>query len=179
MLNVKKVNGTFGQSVRILTGRLTFLGSSLKGFPASQSKNITHNLRLPVISEACCLCIKAASFLHTKVFIKLQLMKNWALARSPLPPQLSWSLAKEHKSVCKEGREPLGSISCLLTLTQNSQEAVGCTGSCRNYVGAKPVCFGSRPELTTLIGLSCFSLFGFYFFPIEKKACDLEAQTQN
>ena len=133
-MHIWPIRENFGRSSSLLD-------SSLKGFPATQSKNVIHNLLFLLIWKACCLRNKAASFLHTKVFIKLKLMRNWALAGSPLLPQLSWSLAREHKSVCKEGREPLGSIGCLLTLLLSRQEADGCTGSCRNSAGANPGCF--------------------------------------
>lgn len=120
---------TFGQSDRVLTGQVIFfLDSSLKGSPTIQSKNITHNPRLPLISEAGCLwsCWKLAAWRQS--IYQVTMNEKLSLGKKPaVTPQLSWSLAREHKSVGEEGRQPLGSSSHLLTRTQNGQEADECT----------------------------------------------------
>lgn len=156
-----------------------FFDSSLEGFPNTWSKNIIHNLLFPLISEVCCLCSRPASFLQTEVFIKLQLMRNWALAGSPLPPELSWSLARERESVCKAGGEPLGSISCLATLTQRRRQAD--VLEVARIVCEQNLCaFGSRPKSQHDQVCPAFHYLVFVsFFPVEKEGCDLEAPGQH
>lgn len=156
----------------------SFSDRSLESFPTTQSKNITHDLLFLLISEVCCLCSRPASLLHAEVLIKLQLMRDCSLDRSPLPPQLSWSLARACQSVFKNGAEPRGSISRLLTLTRSRKQADVLAAA--EIVHEQNLCAsGSRPRSPQDQVCPASHYLEFVcFLPTENKG-NLETPSQN